>query len=233
MGHQGCPRRGVRGAARAAAEDVRGGLRRHHLARGVWRPGAHRGAPARLRRSGVGSDSPTSARSVAPRSTCVHRRCWRTGRRSSSRCMSRGTSWARGHLAQFFSDPDAGFRSSGRTDAGRARRRPLDPERVEDLEQWRVSRRHRHVPRPHRLGRAQAPRSHLVRRAGAVAWRHDGAHPPDQRQRGVLSGVLRRRRAHRRRRDRSGERRVDRHPDHVAVRAWREAACGPPPPRWA
>ena len=48
---------------------------------------------------------------------------------------------------------------------GHARRRPLDPQRLQDLEQRRLLRRLGDVPGPHRLGRPQAPRPDVVRRA--------------------------------------------------------------------
>ena len=59
---------------------------------------------------------------------------------------------------------------------GRARRRPVDPQRLEDLEHRRLSRRLGDVPGPHRLGRPQAPRPHLVRGAD----RRRGRSPSDR-----------------------------------------------------
>ena len=64
---------------------------------------------------------------------------------------------------QFFSEPSAGSDLAGVHHPCRARRRPVDPQRREDLEQRRGLRRLRHVPGPHQLGRAEAPRPHVVR----------------------------------------------------------------------
>ncbi len=62
--------------------------------------------------------------------------------------------------------------------AGHPRRRPLDPQRVEDLELRRVLRRLGDVPGAHRLGRAEAPRPHVVRRADRRARRRRFARSP-------------------------------------------------------
>ena len=67
---------------------------------------------------------------------------------------------------QFFSEPVAGSDLAGRADARDARRRLVGPQRRQGVELVGAPRRLRPVPHPHQLERAQAPRAHLVRRAG-------------------------------------------------------------------
>ena len=108
-------------------------------------------------------------------------------------------------------------------DPRRARRRRVGAERLQDLEHRGACRpRLGDVPRPHRLGRAQAPRPHHV---------HHGD-PPGRACRSttikqvngiarVLPGVLRRRAAPARLRRRRGERRLDRRAGAARARAQR------------
>ena len=152
--------------ARAAATAVRSRVTPASPGRGVRRPGTHARPRARVPRGGGGLRAARSrhrrrrdARRV--RADDAGARVARLPRAATSRRCSRATrSWA-----QFFSEPERRLRPRGRADAGRSRRRPLDPQRRQDLEQRRGLRRLRHVPGAHQLGRAEAPGPHLVRGA--------------------------------------------------------------------
>ena len=74
---------------------------------------------------------------------------------------------------QLFSEPGAGQRPGQPADAGRARRRGVDPQRPEGLDVGRPVQRHRRDHRPHRSRPPQAQGPHGLRRrhAGARAWR--------------------------------------------------------------
>ena len=99
---------------------VRRRLRRHHLAEGVRRPGAHRRPRAGLRRGGrAPTGCPTSASPAAPPSACAPRRCWPTPRPSSSAATCPGSSPASELWVQFFSEPGAGSDLAGRHDPRR------------------------------------------------------------------------------------------------------------------
>ena len=78
-------------------------------------------------------------------------------------------------------------------DPRRARRRRVGRQRPEAVEHERPPRRLRPAPRPHRLGRAQAPRHHLLRAADAPAGRRGPPAAPDERPRLVQRGVPHRR----------------------------------------
>ncbi len=78
-------------------------------------------------------------------------------------------------------------------DAGRARRRRVGRQRPEAVEHERPPRRPRHAPRPHRLGRPQAPRHQLLRAADAPARRRGPPVAPDERPRLLQRGVPHRR----------------------------------------
>ena len=82
---------------------------------------------------------------------------------------------------QLFSEPGNGSDLAGLYDAGRARRRRVGRQRPEGVEHERPPRRLRHAPRPHRLGRAEAPGHHVLRRADAPAGRRGAAAAADER----------------------------------------------------
>ena len=116
-------------------------------------------------------------------------------------------------------------------DPRRARRRRVGRHRAEGLDDERAPRRLRDAAGPHRLGRPQAPRPHLLRAADAPA-RHRGPTPaPDERPRVVQRG-LPRRRAHPGRprrgrgRRRLGGRAHDAGPRAAVRRGRRRARCG-------
>ena len=85
------------------------------------------------------------------------------------------------------------LRPRRRDHPGRTRRRHVGAQRLQGLVDGRALLRLRDVPRPHRLGRPQAPRPHLLHRPDPQPWCHRPADQADQRERGVLPGVLRRR----------------------------------------
>ena len=95
-----------------------------------------------------------------------------------------------------------GIRPRRPHDARRARRRRVDRQRAEGVEHRRRARRLRLAAGPHRLGRAEAPRHHLLRRADAPAGHRGPAAAPDERPRVVQRGVPRRGAGARRQRDR-------------------------------
>ena len=72
---------------------------------------------------------------------------------------------------------------------------------------------------PHRLGRAQAPRHHLLRHPDAPARHRGAAAAPDERPRLVQRGVPHRRPGARRQRGRRGRRRLGGGGDHADARA--------------
>ena len=65
-------------------------------------------------------------------------------------------------MCLLYSEPGAGSDLAGRADAGRARRRRVGRQRPEGVDVERPPGRVRHAHRPHRLGRAQAPRHHVL-----------------------------------------------------------------------
>ncbi len=176
--HPGGPRR----RARPAEAALRRRLRRDHLAEGVRRPGPRAGVRAGVQRGGrrlpharprprrrhhlrrvrAGDAAPRRPRLPHP-----PRAADAVGRRAVRAALLRA---------------GRGVRHGRRDDQGGARRRPLAPDRLEDLDQRRRHRRLRHVPGPHQLGRAEAPRAHVVRHAPRPAGRHDRADPGDQRR---------------------------------------------------
>ena len=132
------------------------------------RAGVQRGSPG-LR------DCPTWASPAARPSACAPAPCWPTPPRSSCAATSRGSSPATSCGCSSSPSPRPAPTWPG-SDPGRPRRRPLDPQRLQDLEQRRLLRRLRHVSGPDQLGRPQAPRPDLVRGADRRAG---SDHPAD------------------------------------------------------
>ena len=96
---------------------------------------------------------------------------------------------------QFLSEPTGGSDLAGLPHARRARRRRVGDERLQDLEHGGDVGHARDVPRPHRLGLAQAPRPHHVHHGDPPAGRAGRPDQAGQRVARVLPGVLRRRAA--------------------------------------
>ncbi len=159
--------RGDGGQPGAAAAALRGGLRRASPGRGST---AARGSP--LPTSGPSwtrrpaSSCPTSARSPSPPSTSASRPCWPTPRRDSSRRLRAEGPGRRGAGLPVLLGAVVRIRPGRRSDTGHPGRRAMGPQRPEDLEHLRPPGRLGHVPRPHRVGRPQAPGPHVV--PGAV-----------------------------------------------------------------
>ena len=84
-----------------------------------------------------------------------------------------------------------------------------------------MSATHAHLPGPHRLGRAEAPRPHHVRHGDPPGGRAGRPDPAGQRVARVLPGVLRRRAAPARLRHRRRERRLDRRAGAARARTQR------------
>ena len=217
-----CRRGGTRGGGRFGGERslqrkaFDAGLRGHHAARGVRRPGLTPAHERAFREEAAGYVSRSRGRTFrAPE------RCSRTRHPTSCVATSRRCSRVRTVWVQFFSEPGAGSDLAGvRTRADRDGDRWI----LNGAKIWSTGaadRRLRDVPRPHRLGRAEAPGPHVVRGALRRSRRHRAADPRDQWWRRLLSGVLRRRRAQRRRRHRRGQQRMGRHPDDADLRARR------------
>ena len=125
-------------------------------------------------------------------------------------------------------------------DPRRARRRRVGRHRAEGLDDERAPRRLRDVAGPHRLGRPQAPRPHLLRAADAPARHRGPTAPPDERPRVVQRGLPRRRthpgRPRRRRASAAaGRSRSRRWPTSggtarsSASEVWPAGGAGPPP----
>ena len=85
------------------------------------------------------------------------------------------------------------FRRGGRADDRGARRRRVDPQRVEGLDDRCLVLRLGAVPRPDELGRAEAPRAVGVHLPAAPARHRDPPHRDAQRLQGLLPGVHHRR----------------------------------------
>ena len=106
---------------------------------------------------------------------------------------------------QLLSEPSGGSDVAGGADDRGARRRRVDPQRLEGLDDRRLVLRLGAVPGPDELGRAEAPRADGVHLPAAPARHRDPPHRDAQRLQGLLPGVHHRRararhRPHRRRR---------------------------------
>ena len=104
-------------------------------------------------------------------------------------------------------------------DQGGTRRRRVHRQRPEGLDVGRPDRRLRDAARPHRPGRAQAPRHHLLRAADEPAGGRGAAADPDDRRVRFQRGVLLRRAGAGIRDHRGAERRVGRGAVHAGLRA--------------
>src|SRR3984885_1210252 len=104
-------------------------------------------------------------------------------------------------------------------DQGGTRRRRVHRQRPEGLDVGGTGRRLRDAARPHRPGRAQAPRHQLLRAADEPAGGRGAAADPDDRRVGFQRGVLLRRAGARIRDHRGAERRVGRGAVHAGLRA--------------
>ena len=125
----------------------------------------------------------------------------------------------RGELVPAVQRAGRGLGSRRAHDARRARRRPLDHQRPEGVEQHGPRVRLRDAARPHRLLGAEA-RGHLVVRVQPrPARRHGPAAARDDRRVGVQRGLPRRRGVRRRRPHRRCRERVGGHPDDAVLRA--------------
>ncbi len=94
---------------------------------------------------------------------------------------------------QLFSEPGSGSRLRRPVRQGRARRRRVDRQRAEGLDDA-GARQPLGPPRvPHRCRRPEARRAHRVGRRHARAWRRGAAAAPDDRRGRVQRGVLHRR----------------------------------------
>ena len=107
---------------------------------------------------------------------------------------------------QLFSEPGYGSDLAGLVTRADPRRRRVGRQRAEAVDHERPPRRLRPARRPHRLGRAEAPRTHVLRDRHAPA-RHRGAPgATDERARLVQRGVPHRREGPRRRHHRRSRR---------------------------
>ena len=147
-------------------------------------------------------------------SACWAPRCSTTARRSCKqrhlpRILRGDEVWI-----QLLSEPSGGSDMAG---AITRATRDGDTWVLNGAKMWSTRRRRgrlRHVPGPHRLGRAQAPRPVDVRRAAAGTPGSRSTDRAGQRAAGrLLPGVLRRRRRARREPHRRGEQRVGGGPD--------------------
>jgi hypothetical protein len=115
-------------------------------------------------------------------------------------------------------------------DAGRARRRQVGRQRAEGVEHQRPPRRPRDPAGPDRLGRAQAPRHHLLRAPDAPARRGGQTSPADELPRLLQRGVPHRRHGAGRLGGRRGRPGLGGGAHHAGLRAAlrrRRAALGP------
>ena len=201
-----------------------GGLRGHHVAEGVRRPGAHPRPRARLPRgSRRRTCCPTSASPVAPLRG-VRAVMLAHASDDFNAVISRGSSPATSSGVS-----SSRSRSPGPTSPGCRRVRPatatVDPQRRQGLELVGVLRR---------LGMCLARTNWDVPKHRGLTWfgvpvdaRVTCADPPDQRRRRVLRGVLRRRRDPRRRAHRRRRSGLDGGADHAGLRAGRVGGGAP------
>ena len=131
---------------------------------------------------------------------------------------------------QGYSEPGAGSDLASLTDQVRGRRRPLEGQRPEDLDQRRPVGRLVLLPGAHR--HLEEARGHQLRAdRHASAGRRDPADPADRRQLAVLRDLLHRRPRREERHGRAAERRLDdrQAPAAARARAARAAAgCSAP-----
>ena len=133
------------------------------------------------------------ARRSAPAPGSPRRRCSPTAVRRAEAPAAAAGDHRRGHVVPAVQRAGRRLRPRRPDDAGDARRRRVGGRRAEAVEHERPSRRPRPAARPHRLGRAQASRDHVLRPADAPAGRGGAAAPADERARLVQRGVPHRR----------------------------------------
>ncbi len=129
-----------------AAEDVRGGLRRHHVARGVRRPRAHLPGPADLQRR----DDPRPRAGTDQRHRPGHGRPGRDRARNrrAEAAIPAAAPVSRGDLVPGLQRAERGQRPFRPADARRGRRRSLRRQRAEGVDDAGPRREVVHAPRP-------------------------------------------------------------------------------------
>ena len=144
------------------------------------RPGG--GPLRRLERRVRGRDRRWSVRRSSPTAP-------RSRRSASSRRMLRGER----RLVPALLRARRRLRPRRAHDPRRARRRRVGRQRPEGVDLGRALLRLGHPARPHRLGRAEAPRHHVLPRRHAHAGHRGAAAAPDHRRRALQRGVPHRR----------------------------------------
>ena len=135
---------GVPDVAAGVVRPRAAGLGRRHRARGALRRG--RGRPAGRRWHGLAAPTMLAHGSDD----------------AASAACCRAHHHRRGHVVPALQRARQRLRPRRPDDPGRARRRRVGRQRAEGVEHERPPRRLRDAPRPHRLGRAQAPRHHAT-----------------------------------------------------------------------